>query len=192
MRPWVWKCCDCLTGQVNERRYESGKKKQVAKLFNDWTEVDQALRRMGEIDIESERLDGNMTLAINEVKESFQPRKDVLINERKDLEESITAFVEQNKGEFAAIRSKELDFGSISYRLVKKIVFKSKEAVVAALKVMGLLTYIRTIEEPDKEAMENLTNQELLKIGASRKEDDKLTIKPNIQRLSEAGKKIAA
>lgn len=24
MRPWIWKCCDCLTGQEIERRYQSG------------------------------------------------------------------------------------------------------------------------------------------------------------------------
>ena len=164
------------------------KKKQVSKLFSDWCEVDQALRRMGEIDIESEKLDGKMTLAINEIKETFQPRKEELTGERKELEESISAFVEQHKGEFVKTRSKELDFGTISFRIIKKITFKTKEAVVAALKTLGMMTYIRTTEEPNKEAMEGLDSQTLLKIGASRKEEDKLTITPNIQRLSEEKK----
>lgn len=160
------------------------KKKDVPEL-KDWTEVDGSLRRLGEIDIEIEKQDGKLTLDVNELKEKYQIRVAPLQAERKMLESGITAFAESRKDEFAKVRSRQFNFGEISYRITQKIVIRSIDGVVAAMKALGLTSFLRIEEKPDKERMSVLSDQDLAKIGASRQTEDKLTITPNIDRIKE-------
>jgi phage host-nuclease inhibitor protein Gam len=62
---------------------------------------------------------------------------------------------------------------------------KSKEACLAALKALKMTDYIRIKEEPDKEAMVDLDQVTLAKVGASVKVEDKLRIEPNLETLKE-------
>lgn len=153
--------------------------------YTDWNEVDSALRRLGEIDIRLQKLEGDMTLKVNEIKAEYDIKSEGLKAERKAIEENITLFAEARKQEFARIRSKDLTFGIIAYRVVTKVVVKSKAATVAALKALGLVQYLRVIEEPDKEAMGGLDSSTLAKVGATMKTEDKLRIEPNIERIKE-------
>lgn len=153
--------------------------------YADWNEVDSALRRMGEIDVKLKKLEGEMTLKINEIKAEYDLRAEGLKAERKGIDENITLFAESRKVEFAKVRSKDLTFGVVAYRVVTKVALKSKAATVAALKALGLVQYLRIIEEPDKEAMSGLDATTLVKVGASLKTEDKLRIEPNIERIKE-------
>jgi len=54
------------------------------------------------------------------------------------------------------------------------------------LHALKLDQYVRTIEEPDKEAMTDLDDKVLAKVGAKRKVEDKFRIEPNIERIKEA------
>lgn len=164
------------------------KKKEATAELKDWSEVDETLKRMGEIDIEREKIDGRMTLKINEIKQDYAEQDKPLVLERDRLENSISAFVEARKAEFVKVRSKVLNFGTVGFRVTRKITFRNKESVVAALKAAGLLQFVRTVEEPNKEAMEGLDDLTLTKLGANRKVEDKLTVEPNIERLSEEAK----
>ena len=96
------------------------------KEYRDWQDVDNALRRMGEIDIKLSDLEGKMTLKINEIREEFDTKAEGLKAERKKLEAEITAFVEIRKDEFLKTRSRELTFGVVAYRLVTKVVIRAR------------------------------------------------------------------
>lgn len=183
-------------GKESNRRFDMTKKEQkelkaiLAKpqpqIISSWDELDQKLRRMGEIDIAVLKLEGEMTLRINEIRAEYETRAEGLKYERLTIEGGIVAFVEDHKDEFAKTRSKELTFGVIAFRVVKKIVIRSIKATIAAMHALHLEQYIRTIEEPDKELMVDLDDNTLSKIGAVRKVDDKLRIEPNIERIKEA------
>ena len=54
------------------------------------------------------------------------------------------------------MRCKELVFGRVAYRVVQRMVVKSKRATVAALEVLGLEGCVRTTRVPDKELMKGL------------------------------------
>lgn len=151
-----------------------------------WDEVDQALRRMGEIDIATQKIFGNLTLKVNELKQRAENEAGPLNAERKEIEEAVAAFCEGHKEEFTKQRSKELTFGLVAFRIVTKIVIRSKEACLAAMHALKLDSYIRVIEEPDKLAMEGLDDAVLAKVGAKRKTEDRLRIEPNLERLKEA------
>jgi len=160
--------------------------KNMPIILADWNEVDQKLRRIGEIDIALGAIEGTMTLRINGIKEEYEEEVETRKAERQLLEESVTAFAEDHKEEFAKIRSKDLTFGYVAYRVVRSIYIRSKEATVAALHALKLDQYVRTIEEPDKEAMTDLDDKVLAKVGAKRKVEDKFRIEPNIERIKEA------
>jgi len=160
-------------------------RKMAVSDFNDWNEVDSGLRLMGEIDVKLLKLEGDMTLKINEIKAEYDTKAEGLKAQRKAIEENITLFAESRKEEFAKTRSKDLTFGVVAFRIVSKVVVKSKAATLAALKALHLDQYVRVIEEPDKEAMSGLDAGTLAKVGASLKTEDKLRIEPNIERIKE-------
>lgn len=151
-----------------------------------WDEVNQALRRMGEIDIKTQKIAGDLTLAINSQRACADQQSAPLLTERKELEESIAAFCEEHKQEFAKTRSREMAFGLVAYRVVTRIAIRSKEACLAAMHALKLTNYIRSYEEPDKEALIDLDDAVLAKIGAKRKTEDKLRIEPALEKVQEA------
>jgi len=156
-----------------------------ASDYKDWGEIDGALRRMGEIDIRLQKLEGEMTLKLNEIRAEYDTKAEGLKAERKTIEDNISLFADAHKEEFAKVRSKDLTFGVVAFRVVSKVVMKSKAATLAAMKALGLNQYIRITEEPDKEAMSGLDAGTLAKVGASLKTEDKLRIEPNIERIKE-------
>jgi len=160
--------------------------KPQPQILSSWDEVDQKLRRMGEIDIAVLKLEGDMTLRINEIRAEYETKAEGLKYERLIIEGGIAAFVDEHKDEFAKTRSKELTFGVIAFRVVKKIVIRSIKATIAAMHALNLEQYIRIIEEPDKDLMVDLDDNTLSKVGAVRKVDDRLRIEPNIERIKEA------
>ena len=150
-----------------------------------WDGVNNAFRRLGEIEILCQEVDGRMTLEINEIRDRYVREYGLLAEERAIIEADISAYVEANKTEFLKIRSRTLDFGTVAFRVTKKIVLRNTKAVVAAIKAAGWTQYLRVKEEPDKEALDGLSDTELARIGVTRKTEDRLRIEPNIERLKE-------
>lgn len=167
-------------------------RKEAVAEYTDWQDVDNALRRMGEIDIRLQDLEGSLTLRVNEIREEFDTKAEGLKAERKKLEHAVTAFVEARKEEFIKVRNRELTFGTIAYRLVTKVVIRSKAACLAALKALNLHAYIRITEEPDKEALSGLDAGTLAKVGAQLKTEDKLRIEPKLEKIADYLKREAA
>ncbi len=162
------------------------KQTKSATIFKEWEDVNQALRRLGEIEILRQELEGQMTLEINEIRDRYNAQFDGLKKEAKELEENIRGFAEERKAEFLKKRTRTLDFGTVAYRMTKRIVIRNTKAVVAAIKALGWTQYLKIKESPDKEALDGLSDQELARIGVTRKIEDKLRIEPNIERLKEA------
>ena len=158
-------------------------KRQLASDYANWQEVDSGLRRMGELDIRLSKLEGEMTLKINEVKADYDTRAEGLKAERKKIETNIELFAEARKEEFTKVRSRDLTFGTIAYRITHKVVIRSIKATVAALEALNLASYLRIEKKPDKEAMKSLDAGTLAKVGASLKTEDQLSIEPNVESI---------
>ena len=158
-------------------------RKTVANEYRDWDDVDAGLRKMGEIDIRLGEMEGDMTLRINRIRAEYEIKARPLREERKEIQSNIEFFAGERKDEFARVRSKEMTFGTVAYRVVHKIVIRSKKTTATALEAMGLTSYLRITKEPDKEAMKNLEPGTLARVGAALKTDDQLSIEPNIERI---------
>lgn len=121
--------------------------------YKDWEDINKELKEIGELELMS-----------SEIKEEIKGKK-----------EDIEAFCTTKKKELKK-GEKILQFGSIVYSTTEKILLRSKAACATALKSLGLKSYVKDIEEPDKDAMLKLDDEILKKVGASRKLDEEYKI----------------
>ena len=159
------------------------------KSFSD---IDIALKRVCELSVAIENINGEVTLECNRIKESRKSEVERLESEKNYIEEQITLFCEDNKHEFAEKRSKEFTFGEIGYRISKSVSLprvKTKlEALLNAIKAYGLskecITYTEAV---NKEALCELDDGDLAKLGLKRVVKDNFRIVPKIENLSNSG-----
>ena len=156
---------------------------------NTWDEVDVALKRMGEIDIQTSKIVGEATLKINEIKEKAKPKIAGLDSERKHLEKIITLFCESKKDEFAKKRSREFNFGTVGFRTVKNVSIPRDKAKLAALikslKAYGFNECIIYEEKPNKDKIAELADESIVKLGLKRTVKDSFRVVPKIEKIEE-------
>lgn len=155
-----------------------------------FADIDMALKRVCELSVGIEKINGEVTLECNRIKESRKNEVERLENEKNFIEQQITLFCEDNKHEFAEKRSKVFTFGEIGYRISKSVSIprvKTKlEALLNAIKAYGLGKECITYEEkPNKEALAELDDADLVKLGLKRTIKDNFRIVPKIESLGE-------
>lgn len=153
-----------------------------------FSDIDMALKRVCELTVGIEKINGEVTLECNRIKEARKNEIERLDNEKKFIEQQITLFCEDNKHEFADKRSKEFTFGEIGYRISKSVStpkIKTKlEALLNAIKAYGLGKECITYEEkPNKDALAELDDADLAKLGLKRVVKDNFRIVPKIENL---------
>ena len=128
-----------------------------------------------------------MTLECNRIKESRASEVERINNEKKYLEQCITNFCEDNKGDFAEKRSKDFTFGTIGYKLTKSVtlprVKEKVEKLLVALKSYGFTKCIKYEETIDKDEIVELDDSTLVKLGLKRTIKDNFRIVPKIESL---------
>lgn len=156
--------------------------------INSFADVDMALKRVGELTVGIEKINGEVTLECNRIKEARKGEIDRLESEKKFVEQCITSFCGENKAEFAKVRHKEFTFGKIGYRLSKSVAIprvKTKlEALLKSIKAFGLAENCIAYEEKiKKDAIVELDDSDLVKLGLTRKVKDNFRIEPKIEAL---------
>ncbi|WP_300451971.1 host-nuclease inhibitor Gam family protein [uncultured Helicobacter sp.] len=156
--------------------------------IQDYESVDKALKRLCELEVKITHIEGEVTLACNKIKEEYKPQVESLNNEANFIRAEIESFCESHKADFADKRSKELVFGIIGYRLSKSVCLprvKSKvESLIAAIKSFGLRDCLIYEEKPNKEAIAELDEGSLVKLGLKRVVKDNFRIEPKIEALN--------
>ncbi|WP_086240501.1 host-nuclease inhibitor Gam family protein [Campylobacter devanensis] len=156
------------------------------KSFSD---IDIALKRVCELSVGIEKINGEVTLECNRIKESRKSEVERLESEKAYIEQQITLFCEDNKHEFAEKRSREFTFGEIGYRISKSVSIprvKTKlEALLNAIKAYGLSKEcINYTESVNKDALCELDDADLAKLGLKRVVKDNFRIVPKIENLN--------
>ena len=154
------------------------------ETFND---VDADLRRLCEIEVEIKAIEGEITLKINELKDAYAEQIALLNNEADFIKQEIEDYCAMNKADFAQKRSKELIFGTIGYRMSQSVSLprnKDKvEALIKSIKSYGYKNCIVYEEKPDKDALCELEDRDLVKLGLKRVVKDNFRIEPKIESL---------
>lgn len=155
--------------------------------YTDFTDIDSDLKRLCELEVAMANIDGEITLQINAIKEQYKMQIEALQNEANFIRQEIENYCESNKHEFANKRSKELVFGTIGYRVSKSVSLprnKDKmQSLLASIKKFGLQECIVYEEKPNKEALVELDDTSLVKLGLKRIVKDNFRIEPKIESL---------
>lgn len=159
----------------------------ITNALTTYDDADQVLRKIGEINRRIEAIEATANDAIDrakqEAKRACEPHKAL----RADLERQLKEFAHAHRADFAERRSRELVFGTLSFRRSTSIVIKSIGDTLAALKSLGLSQCIRTVEECDKEAMRELSTETLASVGAALKETDSFGYEVKVEDIAPAG-----
>jgi len=161
--------------------------KKMGTTVSTWEEVDSTLKRLCELDIALADIDGEATIKMNEIKDEARVKAQPLQTERDYLAKLVEAFCEGRKDEFADKRSRELNFGTVGYRLVKSVPLprnKDKvESLIKSLKAFGLVDCIVFKEEVDKNKIAELDDASIVKLGLKRTVKDSFRIQPKIEAI---------
>lgn len=120
-------------------------------IYKNWDEVNTAMKELGELYIEKQDIEGKLTARINEVKAYCNEKAKPTLEKIKTIEKEIERFSNQNKDEFLATRTKKLHYGTISYRVTKKVQCRNVESTIKVLKSLNLDAFIRTKSELNKD-----------------------------------------
>lgn len=148
------------------------KRIETGTTLESWDEVDRCLAEIARIDRELGLLEAAQAEQIDAIKASTKAAAEPLANKKLGLELAIKDYAEANRAEFVKVKSKELTFGSVGFRLSSRVVIKRVADTLQALKDLGLTGCIRTKEECDKDAMKNLPLETLHAVGAALKQED--------------------
>lgn len=155
--------------------------------IKNYEDVNLTLKRLAELSVALEKINGEVTLECNRIKESRASEVERINNEKKFLEQCIASFCEDNKGDFAEKRSKEFTFGTIGYKLTKSVTLpriKEKvEKLIVTLKSYGCTKCIKYEETIDKDEIVELDDSTLVKLGLKRTIKDNFRIVPKIESL---------
>lgn len=158
--------------------------------IRNYDDVNLALKRIAELSVGIERINGEVTLECNKIKEAKSGEIEKLSAEKKYLEQCISSFCEENKADFAEKRSKDFTFGTIGYRLVKSVslprVREKIDKLILSLKSYGCSDCIKYEESIDKDAVCELEDSTLVKLGLKRVVKDNFRIVPKIESLENA------
>ncbi len=156
--------------------------------IDSFSDVDSALKRLCELTVGIEKINGEVTVLCNQIKEGRKSEVERLENEKNYIEQQITTFCEANKHEFAEKRSKDFTFGEIGYRISTSVaiprVVAKVEALLKSIKSFGLAKECIVYEEkPNKEALAELDDGTLVKLGIKKTVKDNFRIVPKIESL---------
>jgi len=162
---------------ANKRLKSEGNKKSIT----DWHDADEAVKviRNGQVLIDS--LTAEATKSIDKIKTDLAAKTTDLRAGIDYYVRGLEDFCEIRKAEFGDARSKKLTFGTVGWRKSCSVVVKKTVETLALLKkILGResAAYIRIKEEPNKEAMAILTDEQLASVGARRKVKDDFYVEP--------------
>lgn len=157
-------------------------KPQVGKLES-LDDVNLALRDIGLMEKELDAIDAKAAKDIAEIKtkaakDGEELRKDIATTAAK-----IQAYAEYNKAElFKDKKSVDLSFGKIGFRQSTKI--SVKKTTLELLKKLGFKSCVRIKEECDKDAMGNLSDEDLKSVDAARKVSNDFFCEANMEEVN--------
>ena len=138
-----------------------------------WDSIDTALARLGTLERRKLRAKGGADKRIAKIKDRLKAIFKPLDREFKSLRASLERWTFGHADDLQE-RTRRLGHGAVRlYKTPAKIVSDlSDETLVALLKRNGYVGYIRTVEEPNRQAMKDLTDEELAAIECRRESHD--------------------
>lgn len=158
--------------------------KKKESTYQSWDEVNGAMKKLAELNIQKKALENEQNSKIDEIKKEISLQAEGLIKEIDLIKKDITRFAEQHREEFTQKRTKVLTFGKISFRYTSWVWVDNATAAIKSLKSFAMDKYLRVKEELDKEALVEADPKLLAKCGIQLRSGDKITIEPDYVKLA--------
>ncbi len=117
------------------------------------------VRTIGDLQRQSLRAATEMNDAIAAITQNYQPRLEALSEQLKTLQDGVQAYCEAHRAELTdggRVKSANLITGEVQWRQrPPSVSVRGAEAVIEALKRLGLGKFVRTKDEVNKEAILN-------------------------------------
>lgn len=158
--------------------------KPTTKKIKNLDEVNDALIDIAQAEMQLAAIDGQATEEIVAAKERAAKSGEPFRARITDLAAMIGRFAEDNREElFKDRKSLSLTAGQIGFRKSTKI--STRKTTLELLKKLGYVQYVRVSEVADKEAMRELSDEQLTQVDAVRKESDEFFCEADRERVNE-------
>jgi len=162
------------------------KKLKLASIRN-LDEADKALLRIAQAGLKRKKLAAATELRINKLKEELLEATTPLDEEINGLDEVLLEFIESHEDELFSEDKKtvEVPFGKLTCRESTKLVIKSIEKTVDALKEQGWKDAITVKETPNKEKLADYSDADLKTVGVKRVTENTLAYKVDEEKAAQ-------
>lgn len=162
------------------------RKKVEGGRLKSWTDVDDTLRQIAVLERKLVKLESEQNATIDKIKAQTSEQAEPIRATLKTLGADLKDYAERNRTEFLDQKTRALNFGKVGFRLSTKLVIKNVANTLSALLALGLNACVRTRQEPDKEAMRELSDDQLAAVGAARQKVDEFWFEVDATKLAEA------
>lgn len=121
--------------------------RKIESSYQNWDEVNEAMKRLAELNVSKNRLETEQNSRIDAVKKEITLQAEPILKEIDKLKKDIMRFAEQHKDEFTQKRTKIMTFGKISFRFTKSVSCSDVKSAIRSLKTFALDKYLRIKEE---------------------------------------------
>lgn len=132
-----------------------------------WEAVNQTLADIAETKREIELEQSACNEQVDQIKTASKEKLKPFLDSIKANELKLKEFCEARKSEFTQIKTKKLTHGSVGYRLSTTVSIPDPVFTCQVLKQLQLDHCIRIKTEPDKDAIKQLSPEQIAEIGAS-------------------------
>ncbi len=139
--------------------------------FKSWSDVDQALLRIGRVDRDVQEAEILMNDAIEHVKRECDAKATPLINEKRILEDGVRQFVKANARDLGEAKSRQLTYGVVGIKdFPPELAYLrgyNEDAIAALLVKRGLDQCVQVRRKVLKTAVKalELSEQKLEQLG---------------------------
>ncbi|MGH2271360.1 host-nuclease inhibitor Gam family protein [Anaerohalosphaeraceae bacterium U12dextr] len=157
--------------------------KQSIVAIADWQRADEILKDLGDLVNTISTAEANAKDEIDRIKESLKQSTASAAVQIDILTNSLQAFCAAHAEDFGGAKSRKLQFGTVGWRSSTAIKIANAKDTVDQIKVVfgkKAETYLRIKEEPDKDSLAKLTDEQLDAVGCRREKRDVFFAEPEL------------
>jgi len=152
------------------------------KKIESMAEANDVMKEIGLLEIELSAIENDVKEKTIKLKEEGLAKATPLLQKIEELSSSIGIYAEYYKSDlFNDKKSIELTFGTFGFR--KSTSISVKKTTLELLKALKMYEHIRIKEEPNKDTLSDLTDEQLAKVDASRKVTDDFFVETNKENI---------
>ena len=158
-------------------------RKKQKPILENWDQVNESLKEIGEINRKVQAIEADMNETINMVKANAEDKSKSLLFRRKELESNVQKFTEYHTDQFKDAKTKSFNYGEVGFRKATSIITRNVKAIIEALKQNKMDDCIKRTESIDKEELAKYDDKSIEKVGARRKVEEKFFYKIDEERV---------